>query len=102
LNVGHTFSLSIAKIKADNSSAIGNCNSGKMQLPVKFKTAPLGNNYDRYGKSLKAIAKSTKHSITTSITLFWTKFGQNAGIFFGTSQSQPNLVMTSHIEFLVL
>jgi hypothetical protein len=73
-----------------------------MQLPVKFKTAPLGNNYDRYGKSLKAIAKSTKHSITTSITLFWTKFGQNAGIFFGTSQSQPNLVMTSHIEFLVL
>ncbi len=87
-NAGHTSSLSIALIKADNFSAIGSCNSGKMPSPVKFKTALAAKNCDRYGLKLKKTAKSTKNSTTKSISHFYPKFGQNTLERFGTSKNQ--------------
>jgi hypothetical protein len=58
-----------------------------MPLPVRFRIAQLGNNYERCGLRLKTISKSTNSSITMMFTRFCPKSGQNAGISFGMSNS---------------
>jgi hypothetical protein len=65
----------------------GYCDNGRMPLPVRFKTAPPGNNCAHCGLPSKKIAQSTKSSMTMSITDFSAKSGQNAGFCFGTSNS---------------
>jgi hypothetical protein len=73
--------------QVDNSSVIGDCDNGRTPLPVRFKTAPPGNNCAHCGLLSKKITQSTKSSMTMSITNFYAKSGQNAGICFGTSNS---------------
>jgi hypothetical protein len=63
-----------------------------MLLLVRFKTAPLPNNYDYYGWQLKTTAKSTKSSTTTSISRFCAPSGQNALKPYGTSKNRQLVV----------
>ncbi len=63
----------------------GYCDNGRMPLPVRFKTAPPGNNCAHCGLRSKKITTSTKSSMTMNITRFCAKSGQSAGISFGTN-----------------